>query len=413
MIAVSHPRSSSRVIEPNSVTLLGVDFTHASVSVRERVSFSDAQALDLLRRISQFPDLTEAAVVSTCNRTEVYVVGTDAAASAVLEQIHLRRNGDAAAVAECEFRRDVNDAAVRHLIEVATGAQSLILGDGFILRQLKHAQSLAAAAGTLGPVLSHAFNLAFDTGRRARATTDIGRGEGSLGAVIATAVRDTLAPDARILLAGAGATARDIARQLTKRQIGVLTIANRTLEKAAALARSCGAACVPWHDFHATAQAADVVICATASDVPILFPDSFAGRPPLLVDVGVPRNIEPPAGAVCLVIDDLVERQDEARARRERALPVVASLVDAALDEWRGWVWRRPVDVLLKDVFAREAEVRHALVAELMTTGWSGAPADVDRVVRKWTGGLLKQHAAELRQWAAAAGTQVTGVSTR
>jgi glutamyl-tRNA reductase len=401
--------------EPETITLLGVDFTNAPVSVRERVSMSNTQALELLRDVSRVRGLTEAAVVSTCNRTEVYTVGTHAAADAVLDQIHARRKAGEAGPVDCHFSRSVGDAAVRHLVEVATGAQSLILGDSFILRQLKQALGVAAEAGTLGPVLSRAFDIAFDTGRLARARTDIGRGEGSLGAVVAAVVRDRGPANPEILLAGAGATARDIARQLTKRRIGRLTIVNRTDEGADALARACGGATLaaPWHTLRAAAQAADVVICATASDVPILHTDSFAGRVPLLVDVGVPRNIQPPAGATCLVIDDLIERQEEARARRERALPAVRTLVDDALQQWRSWVWARPVDALLKGAFAREAEIRHALVAELVSAGWAGDAGDADRLVGKWTGGLLRQHAAELRQWAAAAGARAVEASTR
>ncbi len=382
------------------VVLFGVDYSWASLAERERLSYDASQARGLLERARWIPGLQEAAIVSTCNRTEFYVVGSLAAADAVLDVVRADRPGVGPHSPQCRLRRAIDDDAVRHLFRVATGTASLILGDGFIVRQMKEALQLASAAGTLGAVLSRSFQQAFKIGHRARRTTDIGRGEASLGAVIATVIHERVSGSPATLLVGAGATARDIARQITKRRIGTLTVVNRTGERAAALARMCGAATGEWDRLDEALQRADVVVCATSARLPIVRGEGLAGRQPLLIDAGVPRNIEPPAGMPCVTVDDLVTRQDEALSRRERAVPAVLRLVDQEMADWHQWMAQRPIEGLLQTLFAGGAAARRGLAADLVARGYPGAEDDVERLIGKWTGGWLKGHAAELREWA-------------
>ena len=383
---------------PDSVTLLGVDFSWAPLAERERLSYSARDAALLLARARDLDGLHEAVVLSTCNRTEFYVVGDAHAPEALLALVRAERPG-ASPHAQSQLRLVSGDEAVRHLFEVASGVASLLLGDAMIVRQMKAALAVAASAGTLGPVLSRAFQQAFETGRLARATTDIGRGEASLGAVVASTIAHA-GRGPRIVIVGAGTTAKDIARQVAKRAVGSLTIVNRTPGPATALARTCAARTAPWHDLEAEVRAADVVVCATAASVPIIRAEMLGTRRPFLIDVGVPRNIEPPPDAVCLVVDELSAKQDQARARREAAVPAVHALVSQAVLNWQQWLRARPCEALLKEVFVREVEIRQQLVADLVAHGWHGSADAAERIVTRWTGGLLKRHAAELRHWA-------------
>lgn len=388
-----------------NVTLLGIDFTWASLAEREHLCFDATDAAALLLRLEALPGVSEAVVLSTCNRTEVYLAGDGRAADGALRTLRSARPGAPAHSAACLLRQVEGDAAIRHLFEVATGMASRIVGDSLILQQMKQAIHTAGSAGTLGPVLSRAFRQAFSVGERARRTTDIARGDTSLGAVVASAIASRVAGTPRILLVGAGTTARDIARQIAKRRVGALTIANRTRQRADDLAREYGADVAAWADVAAVAGSAEVVVCATASPVPILHAGTIGGRCSLVVDVGVPRNVTPSPAVPCLTVDGLVASRDEARARRALAVPAVEALVAEELASWRTWQANRPVEVLLKDLFAREADARRRLVAEIAACGDLAVSAAVEQAVGRWRGTWLKQHAADLRAWAETRGS--------
>lgn len=390
------------------ITLLGVDFSWAPLQAREQFSYDADQARALLADAVRLDGLREAVLLSTCNRTEFFLVGDPRGAEAFLGLLQSSRPGAAPRARGCALRRLSGDEAVRHLFGVASGVASLLLGDPFILRQLKQALAVASSAGSLGPVLSRAFHQAFHVGRQARTTTDIARGEVGLGAVVAATIAQ-VGTNPKVLLLGAGATGRDIARQIAKRGRAALTILNRTEARAVALARACGARVAPWSALRAEFQTADVVICATAAQMPIVRSDMFGVRVPLLVDVGVPRNIDPPAGVRCLVIDDLTATQDESRRRREQAIPAVHALVDQEIDAWQRWLRGRPMERIIRKVFAREGAMRRQLAADLVARGWQGSPDEAEEWLAHWTRGLLKGHAAELRQWAGRPGPDVRG----
>ena len=382
------------------MSLLGVDFTQASVSERETLSLDPAAARALLTRLTACHQVTEAAVLATCNRTELYFVGDEGAAEHVLAQMRTSCTAAQVLIDGRRLRQERGDAVLRHLFSLAAGTESAILGDGFIVRQMKQALRTAGEAGSLGPVLSRAFRQAFSVGDRARRQTDIARGESSLGAVAAAVIARRFAPTCRVLLVGAGTTAREIARQLAKRRVGVLTIVNRTAEGALSLARDCGGHAGRWEDLVGLVRAADVVICATAARVPIVSGEMLGTNRPLLIDIGVPRNIAPPPAVHCLTVDDLAARQEEARARRARAMPMVERLVDEEMDRWHRWMQGRTVEPLLKALFQSEAEARQRVVAEMVARGWVDSTDAADGLVGRWSGEWLRRHAAELRAWA-------------
>ena len=385
------------------LVLLGIDASWASVEEREALKYDAATAAALLSYASDLPGLEEALVLSTCNRTEFYLVATaEAVASFRAEVCHGKRSTERARISSHTslLRFEMGDAVVRHACAVASGAASTILGDAFIIRQMKQALAQASDCGTLGPVLNRVFALAFDTAHDARRHTDIARGDTGLGAVVASAIANRVPGHPRILLVGAGVTAQDVAFQISKRQTGHLRLINRTAANGQRLAAAVGAQWCEWTGLGAEVALADVVICATGAQQPIISSGTLGDRRPLLVDLGVPRNIEVPPGCANLSIDDLVACQDDAREQRAAAVADVLEIVEDAVLRWHAWVDTRPLEGQLKELFANEADVRTHLAAELVSRGWPGTLAEAEQLIARRTAPMLKRHAAELRHWA-------------
>lgn len=386
------------------LAVLGVDFATAPLAVREGLSYDPPAARALLEGARTIPGLREAAIVSTCNRTEFYVVSTrgTSAAAALLQQVRRERPGAAPHGADCALVRLDGDDAAERLLRVACGLESAILGDTFIVRQLKTALGIASGAGTLGPVLSRLFQQAFTAGHRARRDSDIARGEASVGGVIAGLVASR-GPGQRVLVLGAGEAARDIARQCAKRAVTALAIANRTRAKAEALAQACGGTVVDWTDRAQALTVSDVVIAATAAPTPVVDAGLLGSTraDTLLIDVCVPRNLAPRPDRQTLTIDDLAKRRADAAERRRDAVPAVRAIVAEELRRWRDWRRAQPVEQLLKRMFAEVSQRQADLVRELAGSGWTRPEDGAGRLIAKSMRSVLKSHAADLREWAA------------
>ena len=319
------------------MTLLAIGINHqtAPVSLRERVAFADHSLPGALAALRGLPAVREVALLSTCNRTELYAVAEDDGRA--LDDWLASHPDDGAAFGGHDLRaylyRHQDDAAVRHLFRVATGLDSLVLGEPQILGQVKHAWAAARSAGTLGGQLDRLFQHAFVTAKRARTDTRIGANPVS---VASTAVRLAQASfarpsDAAVLLVGAGETIELVARHLAQSQVKRLLVANRTLAHAQDLASRHGGVALPLHEIDRHLGEVDMVFSATASRDPVLTRAQVATalaqrkhRPMLLLDLAVPRDIE--AGVATLpdvflyTIDDLERAiEDNRRSRREAA----------------------------------------------------------------------------------------------
>lgn len=326
------------------LVLLGVGFRQASVALRETLAFTADRAAGMLAEVPRIDGLVEAAIVSTCNRTEFYLVtlrGTGAA-ERWLEAVRERQPRAAPVLSRARMIERLNEDAARHLFRVGCGLESALLGDVHIPAQLRQAYALAVRQGTVGPVLARTFPQAFRVSRRARRETCIGRGTASLGAAVAALVSERCPISRpRVLIVGAGAAARDIARCLAKRRRCQLVFVNRTAARAAELARIHEGEWVPWSQLAAELAQADALVAAVAGDAPVVTAADWARRPspaPLLVvDVGVPRSVEPPGDAAYVCIDDIAQRRDEALASREAAVDEVVAMIDAEVAQWQAW----------------------------------------------------------------------------
>lgn len=389
--------------------LVGVSFRTAPVVVREQLSFAASEAIELLRTAGACMPSLEAVVLSTCNRTEFYLgPATDPELVQSFLMLVRRMRPRAPILHDACFRYQLGGAdALRHLLRVACGLDSAVLGDLQIVSQVKQAVGLASVSGTLGRTLSQAFTHAVRAARRARSETAISRGASSLGSALAELVagylhQTSLSGPARILILGAGQIARDIGTHLAKRHCGELRFLNRTFAGAESLACYCGGRALPLERLESELDKADVVIAATAAPEPLLprpVLDRIAsqGRSPLVVDAGVPRNVEPGSSLQVWDIDDIRERRESVLAERQAAVPAVEQIIEEQMAAWERWQAAQELEADIALLYECAARRGREAASELFASGAVSSPQQAERIVSRAIRRVLHQHTRKLR----------------
>ncbi len=355
------------------LTVVGLNHLSAPIDVRERVAISDASLPDALRSLGQ------GVILSTCNRTEIYQT-TDApvdreAAAAFLG----RRLGLALPEAERYLYRLAGEAAVRHLYAVAAGLDSLVLGEAQILGQVRAALAAAESAGTASLVLRRAFGDALRVGRRARAETFIGRHATSVSYAAVELARSVFGRLAgrRAVVVGAGETGELTTRILVDHGVEVLAVANRTLDRARALASRFGADAVDLEALGGVLRHADLVISSTEAPHAVIACSVVQAAlerrerfPLVLVDIAVPRDVDPAvrslAGVVLYDIDDLKARCDHNRSQRQGEVQLVQQIIDEEAARFAAWLRAREVTPAIVALRNRAEQARQIELAEAL-----------------------------------------------
>ncbi len=322
---------------------LGINHQTAPVALRERVAFSDDALPATLAALRALPGVEEVALLSTCNRTEVYALtGGDGDALVDWLAAHPQDGSGRASLALRDYLyRHRDGEAVRHLFRVATGLDSLVLGEPQILGQVKQAWAAARSAGTLGGRLDRLFQHAFVTAKRARTDTRIGANPVSVASAAVRMAEATFArpADSTILLIGAGETIELTALHLVQAKAKRLLFANRTLAHAQELASRHGGVALPLTELDRHLAEADIVFSATAARDPILHRAEVAAalkqrrhRPMLLLDLAVPRDIAPDVAEIddvfLYTVDDLERVIEENRRNRREAADAAEAIVE-------------------------------------------------------------------------------------
>jgi len=327
----------------------GLSHKTAPVEIRERLAVTVGQLAPALETLRDQPGIGEGVILSTCNRTEVYA-SLASADDVVAEQFLAHRYGLDVDRLQPHLYRHVDRAAVAHLFRVASGSDSMAVGEYQILGQVKQALSCAQTQGTARAVLGQLFQTALAVGKRARAETDIGSGAFSIaGCAVALArqIFDHLA-DKRVLILGAGEMAEATARNLVSAGATLVFVANRTFDRAQALAREFGGQAVRFDDLGSSLSNTDIVIASTASPHAVVHRELVARAmrarrhaPLFLIDIAVPRDIEPAVGRLDNVylydIDDLQGVVAEDAASREREVEKVEAIVQQEADRFMRW----------------------------------------------------------------------------
>ncbi len=360
--------------------IVGISHRTAPVELREQLDFQARGLEGALRALAARGTTREVAVVSTCNRAELYVACEDAdPARADLTTFFSDFHGiDRAALTEHIY--DLADLeAAQHLFRVAAGLDSLVVGEPQILGQVKDAYTAATTARSIGPVLSRLFHSAFAVGKRVRTETGVGSGAVSIG-FAAVALARKIFGDLKgrnVVVIGAGDMGKLTALHLKSHGVHRLTIVSRTMAHAARTAEAIGgASAAPWEELDALLAASDIVITATGASAPILTKAHIEtvmrprrNRALFIIDIAVPRDVEPAAGDIEQVflynIDDLQATVRENLARRTGEVARAEAIVAEEVEKFAGWFRARgaiPTVVALRQRF--EA-IRRAELARL------------------------------------------------
>jgi glutamyl-tRNA reductase len=394
--------------------ILGINHRTAPVALREKVAFSEERLVAALRALRQARGISEVVILSTCNRTEVYWSGsaTGAELSEWLDQHH---GGGLDLAASLYVHQEQH--AVTHAFSVASGLDSMVLGEAQILGQLKDAYRVAQEAGSTGPALNKLFQAAFSAAKRVRTETRIGANAVSLASATVSLARrvysDLGAQTA--LMVGAGEMIALTARHLASAGVKRMVIANRSPERAQALAAEVKAHAVGLADLDAELAQADIVVSCTASPTPLITKSAAAAavrarrrRPIFMVDLAVPRDIEPAVAELedvyLFSIDDLQQLVDENRQQREVAASGARRLVEEEVSRFLSEARAHDAGPAIRAMRAQAEAIRQQTVEQarrMLAAGRSGEEV-VDFLANTLTNRLLHaptqavRHAAEL-----------------
>lgn len=330
------------------LVVLGLNHKTAPVEIRECFAFSEEQIKRTLTRWREYPEIAESVILSTCNRTEVYAMVADAAAAlpimrrslAKLSGSPLPDGGD-----DYWFYKADEDC-IRHLFRVAASLESLVVGEGQILSQVKKAYRLAKDASMTATVLNTLFNRAIAVGKAVRTKTRIAYSAVSVSYAAVQLARQALGElaNANVLLLGAGEMSELTARHLVDNGVKTIFVSNRRFERAVELAAKFHGVAVPFAEFLQCAQDADIVITSTGAPHYIVTAAAVArlmarrrGRPILFIDIAVPRDVEPEAEALAGVslynIDSLEAVVESNLESRELEAKLAEEIIEAELNE--------------------------------------------------------------------------------
>ncbi|EHN09216.1 Glutamyl-tRNA reductase [Patulibacter medicamentivorans] len=380
----------------SELLVLGISHKTAPVAVRERLALSDRQIELLLGDLIASEQVHEAAAVSTCNRAEVYlVVGDPVRAEAAL----LGRLADRARMRPTELAGQVyaprNCDAARHLYRVTSGLDSMVLGEYEIQGQVKRSYDLALQAGTTGPLLNRLFKAALQTGKRVRSETGLSERRTSVASVAVDLAAATVGElqDRSVVIIGAGDTAELTAQALAARGGHTLFVSNRHADRARGLAERFGGRVGSLHDLPEQLAEADIVVASTSSPHPILGPEeldvvmaSRRERPLVLIDIAVPRDVDPECAGVEGVslydIDDLQAVVARNLAGRGDESEQAEAIVEEEIQRFARWMGQLDVTPTIVDLRSRASEIVDAVLAENAGRWQSASEEDLARIER-------------------------------
>ncbi|HTW24061.1 MAG TPA: glutamyl-tRNA reductase [Candidatus Baltobacteraceae bacterium] len=396
------------------LVLIGCNHRTAPVELRERVAFTQEQALHAATELRRQGILQEAVVLSTCNRSELYGVA-DAESAPVadtLQDFLTSYHGIPRAEIDGRIYRWAGPDALRHLFRVAAGLDSMLLGEAEILGQLRNAYGKALENGSTGPLLNRAFQGALEVGKRVRSETEVGARPMSValaGVKLAERVFGNLKGRAALVV-GAGAVAEQVVEHLRNRGIRSLRVANRSFDRAAELAATMGGEAVAWDALESVLAAPDIIVTSVANGQVLtreMLERALAargGRPIFVVDLGIPRNVAPGARDLYNLylynIDDLGEIVEQNKRAREAEIPRAEAIIAEHVEKFEGWRAGMEAASIVDDLRGRFHEQREALLRARLAEMQGVSPEERERlaaITQELIDQLLREPSERLR----------------
>lgn len=395
-----------------AILVVGLNHKSAPVEMRERVAFGPDILVAALRSLVGQTQISEGLILSTCNRTEVYcstdTEGGETVAS-WLSEFHGLDREQLAPHLYTWLDRD----AVAHLLRVASGLDSMVLGEPQILGQVKTAFQTACDSGATGKLLGRLFQNAFAVAKEVRTDTAIGNSPVSVAFAAVGLARQIFSDlsEQTALLVGAGETIELAARHLHQHGVGRILVANRTVERAHALAAQLDGYAIALTELASHLAEADILISSTASPLPVLGKGAVERalkkrkrRPIFMVDIAVPRDIEPEVGDLndiyLYTVDDLQGVVEEGMRSRREAAEQAQEIIDFHTEEFLGWLRSLDAMTLIQDYRERAEQVRDQVLTKALQQLEVGKPAEevIAYLAHTLTNKLLHGPSARLRQ---------------
>jgi glutamyl-tRNA reductase len=392
--------------------VIGLNHTTAPIGIRERVTFGPDIIVGALRNLTERPGVHEAVILSTCNRTEVYCQAEDDALESTREWLAEFHGLALEDIAPYLYSREGSDV-IEHLLCVASGLDSLILGEPQILGQVKTAFQTASDAGRTGKLLTRLFQHAFGTAKQVRTDTAIGDSPVSVAFAAVSLARQIFADlsEQSAMLIGAGETIELAARHLVQNGIGRVIVANRTVSRAQELARQFDAYAISLTEIPAHLPEADIVIASTASPVPILGKGTVESalkrrrhRPIFMVDIAVPRDIEAEVANLedvyLYTVDDLDEVIQGNLRSRQDAAEQAREIITFQVDEFLAWMRSLDAVGLIQDYRRQAGLIRDEVLSKAQRMLESGKPPEdaLNFLAQTLTNKLLHNPSTQLRE---------------
>ncbi|AEG02192.1 glutamyl-tRNA reductase [Methylomonas methanica] len=390
---------------------VGINYNTAPVAIRERLAFP-AEILDnTLKNLSDVRDISEAAILSTCNRTEFYCRTDSDDQTPLIEWI-----ADTKIITPTDFTPYLysykDSQSIRHMFRVACGLDSMILGEPQILGQMKTAYHAASQAGTLGKTLSKLFQHTFSAAKKVRTDTAIGSSPVSVAFAavqLAQQIFDKLSEQTALLI-GAGETIELTARHLFQHGIGRIIIANRTYDKAHALAAQFNGYAISLSELPTHLAEADIVVSSTASQLPILGKGRVESaikkrkhKPMFMVDLAVPRDIEAEVEQLrdvyLYTVDDLQNTVNQNMDSRRRAAEQAEEIIDTQVEHFLAWLRSQGAQETIRDFRIQAEMTRDEVLQKALTQLNNGVPSEevLQRLAHTLTNKLIHTPCAQLR----------------
>ena len=394
---------------------IGISHKTAPVEVRERLALPEARALEFVRDLRGASEVHEAVAISTCNRTEIYaVVGDPVEAESTVLTMFARQAGIRPTELTGAIYALRNCDAARHLYRVVSGLDSMIVGEAQIQGQVKRAYETALAQETVGPLTNHLFAAALSTGKRVRTETRIGERQLSAPTVAVALAKEQLGvlSERQVVMIGTGETSELTARALGPTGAEKLFVASRRRDRAISLAAQYGGSSLPFDELPEALVRADVVVAATASSHLLIEAEEIAevmrmreGRPLLLIDLAVPRDIDAACASVPGVtlrdIDDLQAVADRNRTVRGAEARRAEGIIEQEIQSFAAWLGSLEVLPTIAALRTSANVIAEGVIAENAGRWDTASERDLERVqaiARTVVNRLLQEPTLKMKQ---------------